>query len=182
MAALTAKQRVAAEAAAEADEFLGFSAAPAPCRRTPPPPGEQQQRERQGESLPLDEVWARVQAMAGDGEDGKEDFAALQGELGELIVNRRLGNQRYFPPGSTAPLELQPEPEPEPQPRRSSRPSPPRASHFLSLRVRSAAMLDAAGDMQSAQCAAAPGLEAYVIEPVVLPRPLRKTMKNDEKR
>ena len=48
------------------------------------------------------------------------------------------------------------------------RPRPPRPTHFVSLRVRAEAVLDAVGEMQQQHCAAEPALAQYAIEPVRL--------------
>jgi ATP-binding cassette subfamily F protein 3 len=53
----------------------------------------------------LEAIWAAIQTLS------SSDFAAFNGEIGELIVERGLGSRRYFPPGSTGPGH---EPEPEP--------------------------------------------------------------------
>ena len=48
------------------------------------------------------------------------------------------------------------------------RPRQPRPTHFVSLRVRAEAVLDAVGEMQQQHCAAEPALSQYAIEPVRL--------------
>ena len=53
----------------------------------------------------LEAIWAVVAALEAS------DFAAISGEIGELIVERGLGALRYFPPGSRGPDEPEPEPE-----------------------------------------------------------------------
>jgi 2'-5' RNA ligase len=135
----------------------------------------------------LEEVWDAVKSLPeAESTSHTNEFERLQGKLGQLIVDRGLGARRYFPPGSTGPgrddqheqpepraPEPQPEPEPEPQPQpqpeqRPRAPPRPRASHFLSLRVRSPAVLDAIAAMQAAQCAAEPALAPFAVEPVRL--------------
>ena len=53
----------------------------------------------------LEAIWAVIEGLEAS------DFAAISGEIGELIVERGLGALRYFPPGSRGPGELEPEAE-----------------------------------------------------------------------
>ena len=92
----------------------------------------------------LEQIWTVIQTL------DAADFAALQGELGELIVERGLGALRYFPPGSKGPGQLEPEPEPT------------SASDTLSA----ALMKDAAVQARKAQQERASKLEAAAPEAV----------------
>ena len=92
----------------------------------------------------LEQIWTAIQTL------DAADFAALQGELGELIVERGLGALRYFPPGSKGPGQLEPEPEPT------------SASDTLSA----ALMKDAAVQARKAQQERASKLEAAAPEAV----------------
>jgi hypothetical protein len=111
----------------------------------------------------LEDIWELVQAL------GDEEFAQLQEELGELIVERGLGGQRYFPPGSVgpggegaataadddegaSPSHLEPEPEPR---------GPPSAGAGSAAEVLSAQLMrDASVQARKAQQARAEKLAA----------------------